>query len=176
MHNAKCCPVVSLGSLQNVVQWNELITSYVNNNLYEKAMASFEQMKAEGVITPDSITFTCVLKACGIVGSLEIGEEVYEEIRKRGLLQKDVVLGNSLVDMYCKCGTLEKAQHVFDQLPVRNVGSWNALIAGFAQQGQCHEAIDCFERIQNRGVTPNSITFICLLKSCSKTGDIKNGT
>ena len=88
----------------------------------------------------------------------------------RGLLKKNSVLGTALVDMYAKCGSLEKAREVLEELPFRDVVSWSALIAGYAQQGQQHEALKCLEQMQCEGLSPNDITFLCVLNACSQSG------
>ena len=70
----------------------------------------------------------------------------------RGLLEadieKDIVLGTALVDMYAKCGVLVKAQKLHEELRIRNVISWSALIAGYAEQGQYDEVLSSFEHMQ----------------------------
>jgi hypothetical protein len=68
-------------------------------------------------VNPDAITCICVRNACGIVGSLEIRAEIHAEQRKQGLLEKDGVLGNVLVDMYSECSALTEALDVFEQFP-----------------------------------------------------------
>ncbi|KAI5067706.1 hypothetical protein GOP47_0018234 [Adiantum capillus-veneris] len=95
---------------------------------------------------------------------VEIGKEIHKEIVSQGLLKDNVVLGNALIDMYAKCGALLKAQKAFDTLPVRDVVSWNALIAGYAQQGQGQEALGCFQRMRSEGFTPTAITYVEYLR------------
>ena len=55
------------------------------------------------------------------------------------------------------------------------VVSWNALIDGYAKQGQGHKVLDCFKHIQNDGIAPNTVTFICSLKACSNIGALDKG-
>ena len=80
------------------------------------------------------------------------------------------MLGNVLVDMYAKCGILAKAQEVLEELPRRNVACWNALITGYAQQGQGKEALNCLERMLKEGISPDEVTFLCVLSACSHAG------
>mgnify|MGYP000019895263 FL=1 len=71
--------------------------------------------------------------------------------------------------MYAKCGVPAKAQEVLEELPTRNVISWNALLAGYGQQGQCYEVLYGFEHMQSEGLSLDTITFICTLKACRST-------
>ena len=87
-------------------------------------------------------------------------------ILSRGFLGKDVMLCNALVDMYAKCGTIAQAQKVLEECPIRDVVTWNTLIQGYAEHGQCHKVLNCFERMQSKGMSPNTITLIYILKAC----------
>ena len=86
-----------------------------------------------------------------------------------------MVIGNALIDMYVECGVLRKAQQVLEELLVRDVVSWSALISGYTQQGQDLEALKCFERMQSEGLSPDVISFICILKSCGNIGALYKG-
>ena len=68
------------------------------------------------------------------------------------------MLDNTFVDMYAKCDDLEKAQLVFDELPIQDLVSWNSLISRYAQHGHNEGALKCFKHI--------GITFICILTAC----------
>ena len=171
---AKAQKVLEGLRIRNVVSWNALITGYVQQGECHKALNCFRWMQSEG-ITPDMVTLTCILKACGSTGAIDKGEQIHNDIVRRGLLGRNIVLGNALVDMYAKCGLLSKAQEILEELPIRDVVSWNVLITGYANQGQCGEILHCFEQIQNEGLYPDAITFICILKACGTIGAIEKG-
>ena len=82
------------------------------------------------------------------------------------------MLGTTLVDMYAKCGALTEAQQVLKELSVRDIVSWSALIAGYAQEGQGHEALNCFEGMQSEGFSPDAIAFLSALNACTHSGKL----
>ena len=151
---AKCGAMEKAGEVfeqlpvRNIVTWNALITGYAQNGLGNEALQCFQNMRDSG-ISPDVVTFVCILKACGIVRSLETGQDVDAEIRKQGLVEKNVVVGNALMNMYFRCGAIEKAREVFEHLHVRDVVSWSTLIAGYTNHGFGDEALKCVTIMQD---------------------------
>jgi pentatricopeptide repeat protein len=160
--------------VRDVISWSALIAGYARQGKGHEALHNFEQMQNEG-LSADPVTFTCLLKACGITRSLGKGKRIHEEIVSRGMLKENVVLGGALVDMYVKCHALEKARQVLKQIPFRDAVAWSSLIAGCVQQGRCHEALKCFEQMQSEGLAPDAIAFTCALKACGSIGAIERG-
>ena len=124
---------------------------------------------------PTGRTFSSILKACGSLRLSHKRKEIHIAIVLDGLLEKDIVLGTALMDMYVKCHDLEKAQQVLKQIPFRDVVTWSSLIAGYAQHGYIHEAVDCFQQMQDEGHFPDAITFTCMAKVYGSTGSIGKG-
>ena len=85
------------------------------------------------------------------------------------------MLSGALVDMYAKCGALRQVQSVLEKLPSCNVASWTALIVGYAQNGQGQRALDCFKKMQHKGMLPNEVTYVCTFKACVAIGAIDKG-
>ena len=161
--------------VRDVVSWSALIAGYIVNGLGHEALQCFIQMQDSGVL-PDMVTYVSVLKGCGMVGCLEIGARIEADVRKRGgLFQEDVVLGTAMVDMYAKCGAMEKARKVFEQLPVWGTVSCTALMAGYAQLGKANVVLDLFTKMKKQGIAPNLISFLILLSACSHAGLVKDG-
>ncbi|KAH6554517.1 hypothetical protein KP509_06G051500 [Ceratopteris richardii] len=150
---------------RDVVLWNTLMTGYVNHGLGEEAFHCFKQLQLED-IQPNVVTFICTLKACGLIGSSEKCLAIHVEIERRDLYKTNHLLGTTLVDTYSKCGCVVKAQAVFNALPTHNVVSWTALIPGYADQEHGQAALAAFADMQVEGISPNSVTYICLLKAC----------
>ncbi|KAH7446972.1 hypothetical protein KP509_01G084700 [Ceratopteris richardii] len=159
---------------RDVITWSTLISGYAQVGQADQALACFREMQLEG-LSPNAVTYACVLKACGAIGDIEQGEKIHEDVMQQGLLKYSEVLGTALVDMYAKCGLLSKAKYVHDKLPSRSVGSWTALIAVYAQLAQGEQAVCCFEQMQHEGLQPNSLTFASALKACGTIGAIDKG-
>ncbi|KAH7437149.1 hypothetical protein KP509_05G058700 [Ceratopteris richardii] len=152
--------------IRDVVSWTTFVNGYVEHGSGDIALHLIELMEVEGCL-PSIATFVCGLKACAILGDVPRGQEFHSTIEKRGLLERDISLGNSLVDMYAECGMLATAERLFKELPSHDVVSWTALISKYAEYGYCGEALQLFEQMQSEGVSPDAVTFVCSLKACS---------
>lgn len=156
--------------LQNTVSWSALIAAYAEHERFQEALNCFEQMRCEG-ISPDEVTFVSVLKCCKV---RDKALEVHDDIVQKGL-EKGLLVGNSVVDMYAKCGSLAEARDVCSKLAVRDVVSWTALITGYSEHGFHEELLLCFDKMQLDGVLPDATTFASVLKACSSIGAIEKG-
>eukprot|EP00249_Psilotum_nudum_P015985 c25607_g15_i1 orf=2-343(+) len=107
-------------------------------------------MQQEGV-KPNEATFVSVLKACAHLAALEQGKQIHCYIIKSGF-ESDIFVGSALIDMYMKSGTVESAYKVFDRMPKRDLVSWNAMMAGYAQHGHGKEALMLFEQMKRDGM------------------------
>ncbi|KAI5062763.1 hypothetical protein GOP47_0023302 [Adiantum capillus-veneris] len=160
--------------VKDVPLWSVLIAGYAQNGQGGEAINCFRQMQIKG-LSPNAFTYMWLLKACGSIGAVDKGEEIHAEVKRKGLLQKDIMLGTALLDMYRNCGDLVKSQEVFDELPAQDVASWTALIAGYAQHDCGSEALRCFEQMKKKGFSPNAATFTCILKACGSIGAAEKG-
>lgn len=158
---------------RNVVSWAAMITGYAQHGHGQSALVLFEEMQWVGV-KPDKVTFLCILKACGSIGDIRQGKLIHNQII-RSELESDVVLANTIVDMYAKCGDLEQARKVFDKLPEPSVVSWTAMITRYVQNGQSVLALELLEKMQIEGTKPNNIIWPCILKACGNIGALGPG-
>eukprot|EP01018_Ginkgo_biloba_P012108 Gb_38817 [translate_table: standard] len=158
---------------RNVVSWTAMIAAYVQNGRGEAALELFQQMQLAGV-KPNSKTFASVLPACANLAALEQGKEIHKEIIKSGF-QSDIFLGNGLVDMYAKCGSIEIARNMFDKMPRQDVVSWTVMISGYAMHGFGKEALKLFEQMQHAGKKPDHVTLLGVLSACCHAGLVDEG-
>ncbi|XP_057842691.2 pentatricopeptide repeat-containing protein At4g21065-like [Cryptomeria japonica] len=158
---------------RNVISWNAMIVGYVQNGMLDKALGLFKQVEITGV-KPDCSTFSSILPACAKLEALEQGMETHQKVIKRGFLS-DVVLLTALIDMYAKCGSVQKSHILFNKMPQRNVVSWTAIIAGYAQNGLVEKALEIFKQMLFVGVKPNFPTFVSILPACAKMGALEHG-
>eukprot|EP01018_Ginkgo_biloba_P002781 Gb_22740 [translate_table: standard] len=158
---------------RELVSWTAMIAGCTQNGRSVEALELFQQMKLAGV-KPDGKTFASVLPACANLAALEQGREIHEEIIASGF-QSDVFVVNALVDMYAKCGSIEKARNLFDKMHERDVISWTVMISGYAMHGRGKEALKLFEQMQLSGMNPNNVTLVCVLSACCHAGLVDEG-
>ena len=113
----------------------------------------------------EDFNYVALLKSCAQNKDLCKGTRIHADVVKRGFLERVPYLSTTLINMYAKCGAIEKAQQILEELPVRNSFIWSALIGGYTQQRQDHEALHCFERMQSEGMSPDAVTYTCALKA-----------
>eukprot|EP01018_Ginkgo_biloba_P019270 Gb_14391 [translate_table: standard] len=149
---------------RNVISWTVIIAAYARNGYAEEALTLFSRMQLAG-IQPNKFTFASVIPACANLAVLEHGEEIHEEVIRRGF-ESNVFVGSAVVDMYVKCRSLENARKVFDKMPERNVVSWNAMISGYAHNGYAGEALKLFQSMPERNV----ISWNAIIAGCALNG------
>jgi pentatricopeptide repeat protein len=123
---------------------------------------------------PDPLTFVGVLNACASIAALAEGMQVHQQIIQNGC-ESDLFVGNSLIDMYAKSGSMEKAWRVFNKMPSHDLVSWNAMLGGFAMHGQIKEALTHFQLMPQEVEGADNITFVGLLSACSHGGLMEEG-
>lgn len=143
------------------------------NGLHAKALQLYAKMGEMGV-KPDRYTFPSVINACGNLMDLKAGRDVHEDVVRSGF-DSDIFVANALIDMYSRCNELERAGEVFDEMPQRDVVSWNSLISGFTANGCFEEALDIYHRLRLNGLMPDSFTFSSVLLACGGLREVEEG-
>ncbi|CAI9288099.1 unnamed protein product [Lactuca saligna] len=159
---------------QDIAAWNALISSYEQSGNPKEALAIFNELQLSNKAKPDSVTMVSTLSACAQVGAMDMGGWIHVYIKKHGF-NLTTHLITSLIDMYAKCGDLNKALEVFNSVDSKDVFVWSAMVAGFAMHGRGRDAIELFKKMEENNVNPNSVTFTNLLCGCSHTGLVTEG-
>ncbi|XP_011007293.1 PREDICTED: pentatricopeptide repeat-containing protein At5g48910 isoform X2 [Populus euphratica] len=159
---------------KNVVSWNVMISGCAQNGHFREAIEMFHDMQW-GDVSPNYVTLVSVLPAISRLGATELGKWVHLFAEKNGI-EIDDVLGSALIDMYSKCGSIDKAVQVFEGIRnKKNPITWSAIIGGLAMHGRARDALDHFWRMQQAGVTPSDVVYIGVLSACSHAGLVQEG-
>ncbi|KAM7467805.1 hypothetical protein LguiB_015367 [Lonicera macranthoides] len=158
---------------RDVISWSAMITGYSQNKQFSDAMKLFREMMVAKV-RPDEITIASVLSACAHLGTLNVGMAVHYYIREHNV-KADLYVGNSLIDMYCKCGSVEKALEVFQEMKEKDSVSWTSVISGLAVNGSADDALELFSQMLGEGFRPTCGTFVGILLACAHAGLVDKG-
>ncbi|XP_071701499.1 pentatricopeptide repeat-containing protein At2g22410, mitochondrial-like [Rutidosis leptorrhynchoides] len=159
---------------RNTVSWNAMISGYSQNNKPKEALELFNNMENEGFVPIES-TLVCVLSACAQSGFLDLGQWIYIYYIKQNRIQLTVTLGNAFIDMYAKCGNINAAIELFNEMEVKDIVTWNSMIVGFASHGHAIKALNLFGQMKLKGYKPDEITLVGVLSACSHGGLLDQG-
>ncbi|KAK7410880.1 hypothetical protein VNO78_02076 [Psophocarpus tetragonolobus] len=158
---------------KDLVCWSAMISGYAESDRPQQALQIFNEMQQQSVV-PDQITMLSVISASAHVGALVQAKWIHTYAHKNGF-GRAVPVNNALIDMYAKCGNLDRARQVFDNMPRKNVISWSSMLNAFAMHGDADGAIDLFHRMKQHNIEPNGVTFIGVLYACSHAGLVEEG-
>ncbi|XP_074569367.1 pentatricopeptide repeat-containing protein At2g29760, chloroplastic-like [Curcuma longa] len=157
----------------DVVAWSAMISGYTQANRSREALALFHDMQ-KAIVEPNEVTMVSILSSCADLGALETGKWVHSYTKRKNF-QFTVNLGTALVDFYAKCGCMDNALEVFENMPIRNAWSWSVLIQGLASNGQGRQALEVFSSMLVAKFMPTDVTFIGVLSACSHAGLVEEG-
>lgn len=157
---------------RDVISWSTMITGYVQNGHLERALECFRDVREKGLRVNEAMLVS-VLSASA-QGFLEHGRLVHS-LAKSLNFPMTTSLGTSLIDMYAKCGCIEQSKLLFDNMPRKDIWTWNVMICGLSTHGLAKEALALFERFIGKGFAPATVTFIGVLSACSRAGLVSEG-
>nr|AKH05179.1 chlororespiratory reduction 4 [Francoa sonchifolia] len=159
---------------RDVIACNAMMAGYVQNGYCREALEIFHNMQTLNCLSPDNVTLLIVLSAAAQLGQFDEGVAAHSYIKENRFTLSGK-LGVALIDMYSKCGDIENAMLVFENIEKKEVDHWNAIIGGLAIHGSGEMAFELFMEMEKLCVKPDDITFISVLNACGHAGLVKEG-
>ncbi|KAH7660326.1 TPR-like protein [Dioscorea alata] len=156
---------------RDVVSGTAIISGYAQLGLDEEALDLFRKLFNDGMEC-NYVTFASLLTALSGLAALNYGRQVHGLVVRREV-PFYVVLQNSLIDMYSKCGNVAYSRRIFDSMPERTTISWNAMLVGYGKHGLGHEVVKLFKSMNM--VKPDGVTYMAVLTGCSHSGLVDEG-
>ncbi|WOG98697.1 hypothetical protein DCAR_0418041 [Daucus carota subsp. sativus] len=158
----------------DIVSWNILITACARHGDYKEVFELFGQMQIYQV-RPDKYTYISLLSVCTRICNLDLGRSLHGLIIKTDFKSYDTFVGNILIDMYGKCGSLDSSIGIFDEMNDKNVISWTAVMSSLESHGRVYEAVQKFREMESMGFLPDEAAIAAALSACRRIGLVKEG-
>ncbi|KAK1384978.1 putative Tetratricopeptide repeat-like superfamily protein [Heracleum sosnowskyi] len=165
--------VFEFTSHRDIMLWNSMIAGHSGNDQNDSAFRVFRGIW-DCKLKPNSITLMSILPVCTKLGALKQGKEIHGHAIRSSLLNVTSV-GNSLIDMYCKCGFLQLGVNLFNCMMEKNAVTYNTIISSHGIHGCAENAFSFFHQMKAARVKPTKLTFIALLSACSHAGLVDRG-
>uniref|UniRef100_A0A2P2PHW1 Pentatricopeptide repeat-containing protein At3g49170ic n=1 Tax=Rhizophora mucronata TaxID=61149 RepID=A0A2P2PHW1_RHIMU len=158
---------------KNLVSYNAIVDVYAKSSHSEEAFELFHEIENAGT-GADAFTFASLLSGASSIGAIGNGQQIHARVLKSDLYS-NLHISNALISMYSRCGDIDAAFQVFNNMGDHNVISWTSMITGFAKHGFAARALETFQKMLVADVRPNEITYIAVLSACSHVGLICEG-
>ncbi|CAA6660209.1 unnamed protein product [Spirodela intermedia] len=164
------CRVFAGLQRRNVIAWTAMIDSFVKNGRPHAALDIFRSMLlSDRKHRPDYVSMGRILRICGELGALKLGKEIHAQVLRRRLEWIPLVAAE-LVTMYGKCGVVETARALFDQVGSKGSLTWTSIIEAYGINGRNEDALGLFDLMLSSGFAPNRFTFDVVLSVCENAG------
>ncbi|KAL6185615.1 hypothetical protein ACLB2K_041745 [Fragaria x ananassa] len=158
---------------RNTVSWTSLICGYGRRSMPKEAVSLFFEMVGNG-IEPNSVTMVCVISACAKLKEVGLSERVCDYIGESGM-KSNILMVNSLVDMYMKCGDTGAAMRLFDECVDKNLVLYNTVLSNYVRQGLAGEAVSVLGEMLRQGPRPDRVTILSAISACGQLSDSLSG-
>ncbi|CAL0331267.1 unnamed protein product [Lupinus luteus] len=160
-------------SIRNTVTWTAMIDGYLNFNLVDEAFMLFQDSTKHGV-QENSTMFVCFMNLCRKRMDLKLGKQIHARVLKSKW--RNLIVDNTIVHFYAKCGEISSAFQTFYCLAERDLVCWTTMITACSQNGLGHEALLMLSQMLGDGFLPNEYTICSALKACGENKALKFGT
>lgn len=165
--------VFDLLSEKSIYSWTSMISGYANSGYHKEALRLFA-MATQNNVRPNGAMLATAVSACAELGSLSMYREIEAFIQPNSVAS-DCHVSTSLIHLYCKCGSIEKAEKVFNSMIHRDLAAWSSMMNGYAMHGMGEEAINLFHEMQRSGIKPDASVYASILLACSHSGLVEDG-
>ncbi|WVZ08141.1 hypothetical protein V8G54_021487 [Vigna mungo] len=145
--------------------WNLMIRGWSLSDQPIEAIRLYNFMYRQGLLG-NNLTYPFLFKACARVPHVSCGTTLHGRVLKLGF-QPDLFVSNAMIHMYGSCGHLDFARKVFDEMPERDLVSWNSLICGYGQCKKFREVLGVFEAMRVADVKGDAVTMVKVVLACS---------
>ncbi|KAL8225710.1 hypothetical protein R6Q57_018267 [Mikania cordata] len=153
---------------------NEMLKGYVQVNATSKALLLFRDLIRKSTSSIDSFSLLYIINACTRNSSRHEGLQFITLVVKLGYIPI-IFIQTSLINYYSAVANLADAHQVFDEMPIRNVVSWTALISAYVHNQKPNSALKLFREMQVNNLDPDQVTLTVALSACADLGALDMG-
>ncbi|VFQ77510.1 unnamed protein product [Cuscuta campestris] len=158
----------------NVVIWNAMMNGFCKTGFWSRSLELYSLIRGRNQRIMPSM-YCIALTACCDGEDFEMGRQVHTDIVKTGV-DYDQYVHTSLLTMYAKCGSVGDAEKVFNDVVVKGIETWNAMVSAYVGNGWVKESFIIYNQMKAKPVSPDSFTISNILTSCGIGGFHDFGT
>ena len=160
--------------MMSIVTVNGMISGFLKNELFDAGLDLFKKVLAclFGLdMKPNFVTLVILISGSVEFGTFDVGKTLHSYCCKTGLSLVTEVF-NALVNLYSKFECMKEASCLFDEMPQRDLVSWNTMISGYASVGNSMRAFSLFREMRTRNIGFDRVSLISLILASGNSNDL----
>ncbi|KAK6143927.1 hypothetical protein DH2020_024275 [Rehmannia glutinosa] len=167
--------------VKDLFLYNAMIACFAQNNRAKEALQLFEEMLNPNVtLQPDKMTLASAISACSQLGDSKYGIWIESYMRESGIPMDDH-LATSFIDLYAKCGNIDKAAKeaikLFEDMMVAgiipNTVTFTGILTAYNHVGMVEEGYHCFMSMQRHGLVPSLDHYAIVVDLLGRAGRLE---
>ncbi|KAG2389973.1 putative pentatricopeptide repeat-containing protein [Vigna angularis] len=155
------------------ISYNVIITCCAWNERVEESLELFRELQFTR-FDRRQFPFATFLSIAANALNLEMGRQIHSQAIVTDAIS-EILVGNSLVDMYAKCDKFGEANRIFVDLAHQSSVPWTALISGYVQKGLHEDGLKLFVDMQKAKIRADSATYASILRACANLASLTLG-
>ncbi|XP_056160942.1 putative pentatricopeptide repeat-containing protein At3g23330 isoform X1 [Syzygium oleosum] len=166
--------------VKNTVCANALLSGYIDAKMWSEGLKVARNMPLLN-INHDHFTLSAMLRASTGLSAVELGRQVHGRlVRTVYDSENDLFLQSSVIEMYGKCGFVEKACQVFALAGYGGEGEndlvlWTSMLDAYGTNGCYGKVIELYKEMLVKGIKPDEVAFVTVIAACARTGQVALG-
>lgn len=152
----------------NIVSYNIIMDYYCMTNQFKRANQIYEGLEQKG-IKADSFTYSILIKGIKNMArpDFKIASKFFELYKNENEV-KDIIIFNSILDVFISFGNIQKADEIFSMIKqnpdlVPDQITFNTLIKGCCKAKDFDNSLKYFHLMKKNNLKPNRITYNSLM-------------
>ncbi|XP_024539685.1 pentatricopeptide repeat-containing protein At3g24000, mitochondrial [Selaginella moellendorffii] len=153
---------------KDLASWNSAIAAHSYHGRSDECIKLLDQMRGEGFLY-EKVTFLTALNSCTDPASLQDGVLMHEKIVQCGY-EADTVVASAVINMYGRCGGLDRAREIFTRVKTFDVILWTGMLTVYCQLGRTKQVMEHFRSMLHEGLKPTGVTLVNLITCVADSG------
>lgn len=150
----------------DVISWNSMVWVYADNGLLFEALGLFAGMQLWGK-RPSIRSLVGLLNLASGTKSVEFGKQIHSYAVKLGFDHGSAHVQSALINMYGKCGEIQRAVAIYESIQKITLECCNSLMTSLLHCDAVEDAVEMFGLMVDEGIGLDEVTLSTALKAVS---------
>ena len=159
------------GNFLNTITFNSVLSACISGRQFGIVIEIFEEVRTNGMIPLDVISFSLVISACGELDEMDKASDYFKLMKEQGI-ERDRGVYHAYMTACERCGEWDVAIKMLSSMRedgiLPDAQSFCTAISSCGNSGQWRDSLSLFHRMDREGVTKDRIVYNAIISALQK--------